>query len=258
MLRTLIWDVDGTLAETERDGHRIAFNRAFERHGLPWRWDVTTYGRLLAVAGGRERLLHDMDGRADAPVWADAREALAATLHATKNEIYRTLVDAGGIAWRPGVRRVMDEATASGVTLAIATTTSRSSVDALVTRTLGPRGLARFAAIVCAEDAPAKKPDPLAYRLALERLGIEAVEAIAIEDSPNGVSAARAAGIATLVTRSDFFRDADFDDASAVCDDLDSPTNWLGGSAPRVDLATLRRILAATNAATRPAQQPAR
>ena len=249
MLRALIWDVDGTIAETERDGHRVAFNRAFEEHGLAWRWDVATYGRLLDVAGGRERLLHDMRSRDDAPSSETARKELAQRLHATKNAIYRTLVEDGGIAWRPGVMRVMDECTAAGVALAIATTTSRSSVDALVTHALGPRGLSRFAAIVCAEDAPAKKPDPLAYRIALERLGLDAAAAIAIEDSPNGVLAARAANITTLVTRSDYFRSACFEDATASCDNLDQRVSWSGGEASRVDVAQLRRLLDDANRA---------
>ena len=253
MLRALIWDVDGTIAETERDGHRIAFNRAFEHHGLAWRWDVTTYGWLLAVAGGRERLLFEMEGRADAPTSADARLDLATVLHATKNAFYRSLVEEGGIACRPGVRRVMDACADGSIALAIATTTSRASVDALMAHALGPQGLSRFATIVCAEDAPAKKPDPLVYRIALERLGLDAAEVVAIEDSPNGMHAARAADIATVVARSDYFREVDFSGATAMCDDLDAALTWTGGSASRADLAALREILEATNAARQPA-----
>ena len=243
MLRALIWDVDGTIAETERDGHRVAFNRAFEAHGLPWQWDVATYGELLRVAGGRERLLHDMAGRADAPSSDGARVDLARRLHETKNVLYAALVEAGDVAWRPGVRRLMDACVDEGIVQAIATTTSRANVDALMRPAFGNAWPQRFAAIVCAEDAPAKKPDPLVYRIVLARLGLDASETIAIEDSPNGVHAACAAGITTLVTRSDYFREADCAGAAARCDDLESALTWSGGNAPRVDPATLRDVL---------------
>jgi HAD superfamily hydrolase (TIGR01509 family) len=138
----------------------------------------------------------------------------------------------GGIAARPGVLRLMDECRAEGVALAIATTTSRANVDALFASLLGGDWEARFAAVVCAEDAPDKKPQPQAYLLALERLGVGADEAFALEDSPNGLKAARAAGIACGVTRSAYFAGARFDGAAWVRDDLDAP--------PQVRLATLR------------------
>ena len=242
MLRAVIWDVDGTLAETERDGHRIAFNQAFERCGLAWRWDSPTYGRLLAVAGGYERLMSDLSRHDDAPTDPEARAALARRLHDLKNAAYATLVAKGGIALRPGVRRLLDEGAAAGVMQAIATTTSRANVVALLAGALGPAWERRFAAIVCAEDAPSKKPDPLVYRIALQRLGVDPSEAVAIEDSPNGVDAARAAGLAVLVTRSDYFRDADCA-ATATCDDLDSPLEGGGIRSPRVDIDGLRSLI---------------
>lgn len=245
-LRALIWDVDGTIAETERDGHRVAFNRAFAAHDLRWHWDVPTYDRLLKVTGGRERLLHAMEARADAPSSHDARVDLARRLHATKNAIYASLVASGGIEWRPGVRRLMETCEAAGVIQAIATTTSRSNVDALMAATLGPGWTSRFGAIVCAEDAPSKKPDPQAYRIALDRLSIEAPDAVAVEDSPNGLAAALALGIAVVVTRSDSFREAAFAGAAAICDDLDSPVTWVGGPTPRVDLALLQALVGPT------------
>lgn len=249
MLRALIWDVDGTLAETERDGHRVGFNRAFEAEGLSWRWDVETYGRLLRIAGGRERLLHDMADHADAPSSSAAREALADRLHRQKNAFYASIVDGGLIALRPGVGRLIDACGRGGIALAVATTTSRANVASLLTASLGQRGLAAFACIAGAEDAESKKPDPLVYRIVLDRLGVDANEAIAIEDSPNGLDAARGAGIATLVTRSDFFRSAAFVGAAASCDDLDSRVEWSRGEAPRVDLEVLRTILVDAHAA---------
>ena len=137
MLRALIWDVDGTVAETERDGHRVAFNRAFAEAGLPWHWDVAEYAELLEVTGGRERILAYLQRRADAPAGAAEREALARRLHPRKNAVYAELVAQGGIAARPGVLRLMDECHAEGVALAIATTTSRANVEALFASLLG-------------------------------------------------------------------------------------------------------------------------
>ena len=243
MLQAIIWDVDGTLAETEIDGHRRAFNAAFEALGLPWRWSVPRYVELLAVAGGRERLMHDLASRADAPSDAAAREALAADLHAEKNRRYAQIVAEAGIDLRPGVRALIDEAGAAGLRLAIATTTSRANVEALLGAQLGSDWRERFAAVVCAEDAPLKKPHPQAYRMSLERLGLSGPDALAIEDSPNGVEAATAAGLPVLVTRSLPFAGADFGAAMAVCDDLEQPATasplLQAPAAARPDLATL-------------------
>lgn len=232
MLRALIWDVDGTVAETERDGHRVAFNRAFEEAGLPWRWDVAEYAELLEVTGGRERILAYLQRRGDAPAGETEREALARRLHPRKNAVYAELVVQGGIAARPGVLRLMHECKAAGVALAIATTTSRANVDALFSSLLGGDWEARFGAVVCAEDAPDKKPHPQAYALVLQRLRVGADEAFALEDSPNGLKAARGAGIACGVTRSAYFAEARFDGATWVRDDLDAP--------PPVTLETIR------------------
>lgn len=207
-LRALIWDVDGTLAETERDGHRRAFNAAFAELGLPWSWTVERYGELLTTAGGYERLLRDLAVREDAPPAGPQREALARELHRRKNQHYAWLVRQGRIALRGGVRELMDEARAAGLLQAIATTTSRANVDALLSAQLGPRWQAAFDCIACAEDAPLKKPHPQVYELALQRLGLAPHEALAIEDSPNGIQAAQAAGVPVLVTASVYFAGA--------------------------------------------------
>ncbi len=240
-LRALIWDVDGTLAETERDGHRVAFNRAFEEHGLPWRWDEARYGELLAVTGGRERLLHDMAARPEALADADARDALARRLHATKTRYYTALVEGGAIALRPGVRELLDECTAAGLAMAIATTTTRANVDALLEGHLGKRWQDRFAAVLCAEDAPAKKPDPMVYRLALERLALPAAEVLALEDSPAGTAACRAAGVPVVVTRSVYFAASDPGAVLAVGPGLHTTQGWRPAPAagPRIGLAQL-------------------
>ena len=235
MLRLLIWDIDGTVAETEALGHRVAFNRAFEEAGLPWHWDEAEYTGLLRVAGGRERVLAYMQRRDDVPADAEARETLVRQLRSRKNVFYAEQVAQGVLKARPGVLRLMGECASEGVALAVATTSSRANVQALMTRLLGADWQQRFAAVVCAEDAQAKKPDPEVYRLALQRSGVPAYEAFALEDSPDGLNAALAAGIACGVTRSSAFADASFDGAVWVRDDLKSH--------PAVDLASIRRSL---------------
>ena len=226
MIRALLWDVDGTLAETERDGHRIAFNRAFEAFGLPWRWGVERYGELLAVTGGRERLLHDMAGRTDAPVLASEREQLARALHQRKNTFYAEIVDAGSVALRPGVRELLEDCRSRGVWLAITTTTSKSNVDALLRANLGQGWAGAFAALVCGEDVRAKKPDPEVFTIALRRLGMAALQCLAIEDSPGGVAAARAADVPVVVTRSAYFETAALDGAVAIGPSLGQRSGW--------------------------------
>jgi HAD superfamily hydrolase (TIGR01509 family) len=225
-LEAVLWDVDGTLAETERDGHRIAFNLAFEHAGLPWRWDEARYGELLAVTGGRERLLHDMGGRPDAPVPASERMALAASLHRRKNAIYADLVRSGSVVLRAGVQALMNQCRERSVAMAVTTTTSRANVDALLRAALGERWAEWFAAIVCGEDVVRKKPDPAVYLQALEMLGIEASAAVAIEDSPAGVAAARGAGIPVLVTRSAYFADAPVEGVMAIGPGLHQRAGW--------------------------------
>lgn len=214
-LRALLWDVDGTLAETEREGHRIAFNQAFAEHGLDWHWDVTRYGDLLGVTGGRERLLYDMQSRSDAPESRAQREALARILHQRKNAIYAERVTQGYVPLRDGVTRLWESCLRAGVRMGIVTTTSRSNVAALLTAHLGVTWQKYFACVVCGEDVLAKKPDPEAYRLALQQLQLCAEQVIAVEDSPGGLLAAQSAGIACIVTPSTYFPD-DASYASAI------------------------------------------
>ncbi len=224
-MKALLWDVDGTLAETERDGHRVAFNLAFEALGLPWRWDEVHYGRLLAITGGRERLLHDMQSRSDAPALSQQREALAAELHARKNAHYAQLVRQG-MPLRPGVRELLDEGAADGVRMAITTTTSRSNVDARLGAHFGPRWAGRFDAVVCGEDVQRKKPDPEVFERALQRLRLGPLEALALEDSPGGVAAARAAHVPVLVTLSAYFEGATLEGAVAIGPGLHRRDGW--------------------------------
>lgn len=225
-LQALLWDVDGTLAETERDGHRVAFNRAFEAMGLPWRWDAARYGELLAVTGGRERLLADMATRGDAPAAPGEREALARELHQRKTGYYTALVHDAKLPLRPGVAALIDEAHAQGLRQAITTTTSRANVDALLGVHFGPRWRERFASVVCGEDVQRKKPDPEVFRLALRALGLGPLDTVALEDSPGGVAAARAAEVPVVVTRSAYFADATLEGAIAIGPGLHTRAGW--------------------------------
>jgi HAD superfamily hydrolase (TIGR01509 family) len=225
-LRALLWDVDGVLAETERDGHRVAFNQAFEAHGLPWRWSVAHYGTLLAVTGGRERLLHDLQHRSDAPALLREREALAQQLHQSKNRLYAERVQAMGLPLREGVLELMADCRARGMRMAITTTTSRANVEVLLRPHLGPAWQQGFAALVCGEDVARKKPDPAVYLLALQRLAIAPQAALAIEDSPGGVAAACAAGVPVVVTRSAYFNTTTLPGALATGPGLGQIHGW--------------------------------
>lgn len=225
-IKALLWDVDGTLAETERDGHRVAFNRAFEACGLPWRWDEARYGKLLGIAGGRERLWHDLQTRDDAPVLADERSALVASVHQQKNAIYAGLVRDGGIPLRPGVMNLLRQCREQGVRMGIATTTSRVNVDALLRVHLGASWADWFSVVVCGEDVRHKKPDPEVYQRAMQALGIGPLECVAIEDSPGGVAAACALDIPVVVTQSAYFADATIEGAVAIGPGLGERGGW--------------------------------
>lgn len=230
----LLWDVDGTLAETERDGHLVAFNQAFAEAGLAWHWSDDHYRALLQVTGGRERILHDMALRSAGPEPGDdevpageaARESLALSLHQAKNRIYAERVAEGLIPLRPGVLALFDACRDQGIPMAITTTTTRASVAALLGRHLGPAWVDRFATLVCAEDVERKKPDPAVFLIAVDRLGLAPARALAIEDSPNGVKAARAAGCPVIVTRSVYFAEDAIDGALAVGPGLDQRRGW--------------------------------
>ncbi|CAH2602169.1 Protein CbbY, plasmid [Rhodovastum atsumiense] len=214
----LIFDVDGTLAETE-ELHRQAFNQTFAAAGLPWHWDRALYRRLLAVAGGKERLAAFV--AAQAP--ERAGEVDIPALHAAKTARYTQMIAAGAVTLRPGIARLLAEARQAGVPVAIATTTSLPNVEALLRATLGEAGPGAFAVIGAGDVVPAKKPAPDIYAHVLRRLAIPASACIAFEDSTIGLAAARAAGIPTVVTPSLYTDEDDFTGALAVVSDLGDP-----------------------------------
>ena len=212
----LIFDVDGTLAETE-ELHRQAFNHAFVRHGLDWHWDRAVYKDLLRVTGGKERIRAYHGRRENASPLSDAD---IAELHRVKTAHYAGLIETGCCPLRPGVTDLLTAAKARGQRLAIATTTSHGNIDALLSQALGMRWAADFDAIVAGDDVRDKKPAPDVYLEVLARLKLEASGCVAIEDSANGLIAASRANIPVLITRSMFFRDDDFSAARVVLDDL--------------------------------------
>lgn len=212
----LILDVDGTLAETE-ELHRQAFNEAFARCGLGWRWDHAVYKELLLVTGGKERIRAYHARQRIAPPLSDED---VAELHRIKTAHYAELVETGCCPLRPGVPELLAAGRSRGQRLAIATTTSRGNIDALLSRALGKHWAADFDAIVAGDDVRHKKPAPDVYLEILARLKLEASDCVAIEDSANGLIAASRANIPVLITRSMFFQDDDFADARFVLDDL--------------------------------------
>lgn len=226
MIEALLWDVDGTLAETERDGHRVAFNEAFASMGLAWRWDEARYGELLRVTGGRERILADLGTQREAPSAPAEREALARELHRRKNQFYEQRLAAGAIALRPGVPELLEEAASRGLRLAIVTTTSRANVTGLLRHALGDAAAGLFETAVCGEDVAEKKPDPEAYLLALQRLDLPPLSTLALEDSPAGVMAARGADVPVIVTRSAYFASEPVEGVLAVGPGLHTRQGW--------------------------------
>jgi HAD superfamily hydrolase (TIGR01509 family) len=216
--RALIFDVDGTLAETE-EVHRQAFNAAFARANLGWCWGRAFYKDLLRVAGGKERIRAFLRLRGGA-----LSDAEIAELHRVKTTIYSDLIASGGCPLRPGVKALLTAAQTRGQRLAIATTTSRGNIDALLASALGKDWADPFAAIVAGDEVSKKKPAPDVYLEVLSRLNLSASECLSIEDSGIGLVAASRAGIPVLISRSAYFRDDDFSAALLAIDDLTEVT----------------------------------
>lgn len=213
-LEALIFDVDGTLAETE-EVHRQAFNDAFAAQGLGWYWSQQAYRRLLGTTGGKERIARHMDEIGIARDTCDI-----AALHRAKTARYTALVAQRGLGLRAGVADLIAQAQYAGLRVAIATTTSRANVEALCTATFGAPANRVFEALACGDEVARKKPAPDVFLLALRRLGLPATRALAIEDSRNGLHAARAAGLACVVTPSLYTEGEDFTGAARVCGSL--------------------------------------
>lgn len=239
MIEALIFDCDGVLVDTERDGHRVGFNRAFEQHGIDAEWDVDLYGKLLLVAGGKERMRAYFDeyGWPQGTESDEAKDALIKQLHKTKTEITSGLVGEGALQLRPGIERIVDEAIANRVRLGVCTTSNPKFIDAVLDL-LGPERKAKFEFVHAGDVVSKKKPDPEIYELAKRTLGLPAHRCVVIEDSRNGLLAAKGAGLPCLITTSTYTVDEDFTEADRVVPEL--------GDEPHVNitLADLRELAA--------------
>lgn len=222
-LQALIFDVDGTLADTERDGHRIAFNMAFADAGLNWNWTVEIYEDLLTVTGGKERMKFFLDKYTPEFNEPNDLDSYIADMHKAKTAHYTELLAKGAIPLRPGVERILNEARQGGYRLAIATTTTPANVEALLTHTLGEESMEWFEVIAAGDIVPAKKPAPDIYDWALEKMNLNAEDCIAFEDSRNGVLSSLGANLKTIITINDYTKDHDFTGATIVLDQYGEP-----------------------------------
>jgi HAD superfamily hydrolase (TIGR01509 family) len=222
MMKALILDCDGVLADTERDGHRVAFNKAFAEKGLAIEWGVELYGELLEVSGGKERMRHYFNNRGW-PRELSNKDAFIKELHKLKTDFFMQIIESGELPLRPGVARLVDEAIAGNVTLAVCSTSNERAVNLVVGKLLGSRRKTRFSAILAGDVVSKKKPDPEIYNLASRRLGLEPSECVVVEDSRNGLLAAKAAGMYCIVTTNGYTKDEDFTEADLVVSELGDP-----------------------------------
>jgi HAD superfamily hydrolase (TIGR01509 family) len=234
-MKALIFDCDGVLVDTERDGHRVAFNRAFAAAGIDAEWSVELYGELLKIAGGKERMTHYFDRRG----WPAGQTAatLIPDLHKKKTALFKELIASGALPLRPGINRIVDAAHAAGIRLAVCTTSAPDSVDGVLDL-MGAERKGYFELVLAGDVVAKKKPDPEIYELACKTLDLDPNDCVVIEDSKNGLRAALGAGMPCLITTSTYTRDEDFTGAARV-----EPTL---GDAPniRVTLEDLQAIAA--------------
>jgi len=222
-LSALIFDIDGTFADTERDGHRVAFNLAFEAAGLGWKWSPELYGELLSVTGGKERIRFYLDEYNTDYQKPDDFDNFVADLHASKTRFYTILLSEGKIPLRSGVERLIREAKDTGILRAIASTTTPENVTALLTYTLGAESIGWFEVIGAGDIVPAKKPSPDIYNFVMEKMHLKPESCIAFEDSYNGIQSSTQAGLPTIITTNGYTENDDFSSALVVLDKMGEP-----------------------------------
>lgn len=231
-LQAVLFDVDGTLADTEQDGHRLAFNAAFKEFGLDWDWNIDLYGDLLQITGGKERIRHYIERFVPALLSKSDLKDWIASIHKTKTKYFESLMETGRIPLRPGVARLIRELRHENIRLAIATTTTMENVTALLKSTLGEESIGWFDVIGAGDIVPLKKPAPDIYLWVMKQMSLSADQCIAVEDSENGLKSALAANLPALITVSGYTRTQNFDGAITVLSDLGEPSqpfNQLNG-----------------------------
>jgi HAD superfamily hydrolase (TIGR01509 family) len=234
-MKALIFDCDGVLVDTERDGHRVAFNRAFAAAGIDAEWNVEQYGKLLKIAGGKERMTHYFNEVG----WPDGKtaETLIPELHKRKTAIFTDLIARGSLPLRPGIGRIVDEAHAAGIKLGVCTTSDPKAIDGVLDL-FGAERKKWFEVVLAGDIVKKKKPDPEIYNLARQRLALSGKDCVVVEDSRNGLLSSLGAGMPTLITTSTYTKDENFEGAAKVVPELGDPPTVL------VTLEDLRAIAA--------------
>ncbi|KNA05931.1 hypothetical protein SOVF_185700 isoform A [Spinacia oleracea] len=221
----LLFDCDGVLVDTERDGHRVSFNDTFTERGLGVSWDVDLYGELLKIGGGKERMtayFNQTSWPEKAPTSDAERKEFVASLHKRKTELFMALIEKKLLPLRPGVAKLVDQALAKGVKVAVCSTSNEKAVSAIVSCLLGPERAEKMQ-IFAGDVVPRKKPDPAIYILAATTLGVDPASCVVVEDSAIGLAAAKAAGMKCIVTKSGYTAEEDFENADAVFDCIGDP-----------------------------------
>ena len=223
-MEALIFDCDGVLVDTERDGHRVAFNQAFAQKGIEVSWSVAEYKELVRIAGGKERMKHYFDQNGWPEQYPD-KEQLIIDLHKLKTSLFMNLISSGSLPLRPGIQRIVDEAIANNVKLAVCSTSNEKSVNLIVEKLLGAKRRARFEGIFAGDIVSMKKPDPEIYKLCASNLKLKPQNCFVVEDSRNGLLAAKGAGFNCLITTNDYSKEEGFWEADMVVDELGDEPN---------------------------------
>ncbi|MBE9221076.1 HAD-IA family hydrolase [Cyanobacterium stanieri LEGE 03274] len=225
-LKALIFDVDGTIAETEKNGHRVAFNLAFDELNLPWQWDIDFYGKLLKIGGGKERFTYYLNNYQTDFQLPTSLDEFVLNVHKIKNQYYGQLVQDKTIKLRTGVARLMKEAHKNNVHLAIASTSAVKNVKSLLDGTCSPEMISWIEVIAAGDMVENKKPAPDIYQLALKKLNLSPHECVTIEDTNQGLVAATRANIKAIITVNDYTKDENFDSAMVVLNHLGDKKNY--------------------------------
>jgi len=235
-MQALIFDCDGVIVDTEKDGHRVAFNRAFNEQGLNIKWDVELYGELLKIAGGKERMRYYFNTTFWPEYFSDQDSAIR-KLHELKTNIFMKIIESGELPLRSGVKRLVDEAIADGITLAICSTSNQRAVNLIVEKLFEEERKQKFSAIFAGDMVTRKKPDPEIYNLAKNELDVDPALCVVIEDSRNGLLAAKSAGMKCVVTTNGYTEEEDFTEAELIVPELGDPPSI------QVDLNTLKQLI---------------